>query len=439
MSLHRNSACHRIRSHPFCYRPPGTYSSLPSRPIQMRWCHRPLEASIQTSSLFYRSDLVFLLPPWPYPICLFNWRAWKPIPFRSTAQSYRCVPRFLARPTPLPDIRQRPPSLRPWGARGSVHWRYANFTVWQKRVSPSAHWFHGTYFRVSRHLVPFSRFKSQHGQNWTNLIRLSSKLPWLRSSLHSVSRGHDPWGPHGEEPWRSVRQAPYLGPSRVCPRQKKNATVSSSDCPTCVTKAHATFYQPLSEPWSSRTSDTVSLSLETVQIKTCNASKRSWTLRCALFLADENLTTYRTCEMSWAGLPPVSCTNSIPLAFYTNSLHRRARDSFLSPSSQFLSLFSVHPAGRRSVSPWGPRRVGVAFCSEQCSSTTACRRKWRACRWGVLSARSLIFYLDDSVLTTWVVILVCSTLFLFYIFDFIASFYFFIFILCVYVLWFTVF
>ena len=35
MSLHRNRACHRIRSHPFCYRPPGTYSSLPSRPIQM--------------------------------------------------------------------------------------------------------------------------------------------------------------------------------------------------------------------------------------------------------------------------------------------------------------------------------------------------------------------------------------------------------------------
>ena len=65
----------------------------------------------------------------------------------------------------------------------------------------------------------------------------------------------------------------------------------------------------------------------TVQIKACNASKRSWTLRCALLLADENLTTYRTCEMSWAGLPPVSCTNSIPLAFYTK---------FAAPESQRL-------------------------------------------------------------------------------------------------------
>ena len=32
----------------------------------MLWRHRPLEASLQTLSLFYRSHLVFLLPPWLY-------------------------------------------------------------------------------------------------------------------------------------------------------------------------------------------------------------------------------------------------------------------------------------------------------------------------------------------------------------------------------------
>ena len=98
----------------------------------------------------------------------------------------------------------------------------------------------------------------------------------------------------------------------TCLPSSKNATVSSSGCPTCVTRSHGTYCQPWSAPWSSRKSAIVSPSMETGQTKTYNASKRSKILRCALCLAAENSTTYRTCGRNWAGLPPVSCTNSTP-------------------------------------------------------------------------------------------------------------------------------
>ena len=208
------------------------------------------EAPIQTSILLYRSDLVFLLPPWPYSICLYSWRAWEPTPLQSSPQSYRCIPRFLTflcvlRPsiyficiglasnfcgspspwfltwsTPLPGFCQRSYPLCLWGARGTVRWRYTNSTVRQKRLPPPAYCHHGAGHWIFGRLVPLPRSEGQHWKNRTHPFRLSSKLSWPRPYLHSVSRGHDPWGTHGEEPWRCVRQVPHLGLSRLGSRQK---------------------------------------------------------------------------------------------------------------------------------------------------------------------------------------------------------------------------
>ena len=94
------------------------------------------QKNLQASILFHRSDLVFLLPPWPYSICLYSWRAWEPTPLQSSTQSYRRIPRLLTRPTPLPDFRQRSSTIRPWDARGTVRWWYPNSTVRQKDSLP---------------------------------------------------------------------------------------------------------------------------------------------------------------------------------------------------------------------------------------------------------------------------------------------------------------
>ena len=135
---------------------------MPSRPFQMLWRHRPLEAPIQTSILLYRSDLVFLLPPWPYSICLYSWRAWEPTPLQSSPQSYRCIPRFLTWSTPLPDFCQRSSPLCLWGARGAVRWQYTNPTVRQKRLPPPAHCYHGAGHWIFGRLVPLPRSEGQH-------------------------------------------------------------------------------------------------------------------------------------------------------------------------------------------------------------------------------------------------------------------------------------
>ena len=66
-------------------------------------------------------------------------------------------------------------------------------------MSPSLSGIH-TLSGIFRRLVTFPRSKSQHMQNWTHRIRLPSKLPQPGSHLYSARRGHDPWGPHGEEP-----------------------------------------------------------------------------------------------------------------------------------------------------------------------------------------------------------------------------------------------
>ena len=158
----------------------------------------------------------------------------------------------------------------------------------------------------------------------------------------------------------------------------KNATVSSSDCPTCVIRYHPTYFPHWSMPWSSRTSGTAWLSLEMGRKKTYSASKKSWTLRCALFPADVSLTTYRTCGRSWAGLPPVSCTNSTPSASFTKSAAPETQRPF-PPSFRWTLYSALEPQGRTLIWPsraWGLRRVGGAYFLTRCSLTTAYRRRF---------------------------------------------------------------
>ena len=112
--------------------------------------------------------------------------------------------------------------------------------------------------------------------------------------------------------------------------------------------------------------------------KTYSASKKSWTLRCALFPADVSLTTYRTCGRSWAGLPPVSCTNSTPSASFTKSAAPESQRPF-PPSFRWTLYSALEPQGRTLIWPsraWGLRRVGGAYFLTRCSLTTAYRRRF---------------------------------------------------------------
>ena len=334
---------------------------MPSRPFQMLWRHRPLEAPIQTSILL----TISIRPGFPLTsVVILN----------LFVQLTGVVTDSSPVLSPILSVYSKVPHLvhssfqifandLPLFASGAYVVQYADDTQillsGKKRLPPPAHCYHGAGHWIFGRLVPLPRSEGQHWKNRTHPFRLSSKLSWPRPYLHSASRGHDPWGPHGEEPWRCVRQVPHLGLSHVGSRQKMQRyshravprASSDPDRPTAYIGQHS---GPLARPILSRRLWKRIGEKHAAPPKSTNFALRTVSDR----RKSDHISDVRR---SWAGRPPVSCTSNT---------HSTSFTKFAAPESQRPSLLNFRltphsapdPQGRTLIWPsraWGPRRAGA--------------------------------------------------------------------------------
>ena len=159
----------------------------------------------------------------------------------------------------------------------------------------------------------------------------------------------------------------------------KNATVSSSDCPTCVIRYHLTYFPYWSMPWSSRTSGTAWLSLEMGRKKAHSASKiQNFALRAVPGRRKFEHISYVREELGW---PTVRQLYELHSFSFLHKIRPTGEPEALSSQPQVNSVTTysaLEPQGRTLILPsraWGRRRVGGAYFLTLYSPTTAYRRR----------------------------------------------------------------